>query len=437
MQTEPDPTQPGNLSEVAATSPVPARRRPPQETRTDEDLPLSEATAPAPISQDPSQRQLWAPSGPSPELEKPPSGPVEPTREEPPSPRLSKQATHLFTLSYLIFFSIFGTLARIGLEALAFYPGAPVITGILWPNVGGSLLMGFFLEDKNIFREEWGHSCTQDEDKTEHEKAKNHKSVKKTIPMYIGLTTGFCGCFTSFSTFMRDVFLALSNDLPNPSGATVSRNGGYSFMALVAVILITVSLSMSALIFGAHLALALHPFVPTVPFRFFRRFLDPLFVLLGWGCWLGAVFMAIWPPDRHSAHEVWRGRAVFSIVFAPLGCLLRFYASIYLNTRLPTFPLGTFVVNIFGTIIQGMCFDLQHVSWIGGTLTSCQVLNGVMDGFCGCTTTVSTWVAELNGLGRRRQAYIYGIVSMGVALGFLVVIIGSLRWTVGLASPIC
>ncbi|RMJ21748.1 chromosome condensation protein [Aspergillus sp. HF37] len=216
------------------------------------DLALSESTAPAPVSHDPSQRHLWTPSGP-----------IEPSREQPPIARLSKHATHLFSVSYLIFFAIFGTLARIGLQALTIYPGAPVITG---------LLMGFFLEDRNVFREEWGGDCKRDEDTTEHERAKTHKSVKKTIPLYIGLTTGFCGCFTSFSTFARDIFLALSNDLssPPPSAPIVSRNGGYSFMALVAVILLTVSLSLSSLIFGAHLALALHPLTPTIPFTLTR-----------------------------------------------------------------------------------------------------------------------------------------------------------------------
>ncbi|KAA8648221.1 hypothetical protein EYZ11_009164 [Aspergillus tanneri] len=369
--------------------------------------------------------------------------------ESPLTQRLAKHATSLYTLSYLVFFSIFGTLARLGLQALTVYPSVPVLTGVLWANVGGCLLMGFFLEDQNIFREEWGsHDTSANHSGGATEKAKRHKSVKKSIPLYIGLTTGFCGSFTSFSSFIRDIFLALSNDLPNPSNPTVSRNGGYSFMALVAVILVTVSLSLSALIFGAHLALALDPVVPTLPFRFIRRFLDPLFVILGWGCWLSAVFLAIWPPDRHNPPpEVWRGRAVFAIVFAPLGCFLRYYVSLALNARIPAFPLGTFTVNIVGTIVLAMCFDLQRVDGLGSALassagssailTSCQVLQGVMDGFCGCATTVSTWVAELNGLSRRRQAYVYGISSIAVALAFVIVIVGSLRWTLGFVEPMC
>ncbi|KAJ5098141.1 hypothetical protein N7532_005142 [Penicillium argentinense] len=417
------------------------------------DPPLTETSCPQPVEPVSSQRQLWRASATGetpaqteaqPEIEAEGAVQTEPARTA--EPILSPHVTHFYTVSYLIFFAIWGTLARVGLQALTFYTGAPVVTGVLWANVGGSLVMGFLAEDRKLFCEEWGQTPIQPKTTDEaHELAKKHKAVKKTIPLYVGLATGFCGCFTSFSSFIRDVFLALSNSLPDPSlpagDSIVSRNGGYSFMALVAVIILTVSLSLSALIFGAHLALALARFTPTVPFAPTRRIVDPAIVVLGWGCWLGAVFLAIWPPDRHDGPDTWRGRAVLACVFAPLGCLFRFYVSLYLNSRISSFPLGTFTVNIFGTIIEGVCYDLQHVSGLGAVvpaaLSGCQVLQGVMDGFCGSATTVSTWVAELNGLSKRRHAYVYGVTSVAVALGFLVVIMGSLAWTRGFDEAVC
>ncbi|KUL86296.1 hypothetical protein ZTR_08540 [Talaromyces verruculosus] len=443
-----------------------------QEHYGEEGIPLAEITSEPPVARREEPRPLAAP----------------PAEALPP---LSAWATRLYTVSYLVFFAIWGTLARLGVQALTTYPGAPVLTGVLWANVGGCILMGFFIEDRNIFREEWGRpaedatkSQSQSQPRRQSSSAsaqqrwlKKHKTVKKSIPLYIGLTTGFCGSFTSFSSFMRDAFLALSNDLADPSvspatGSLIaSRAKGDSFMAVVAVLAVTVSMSTAAFYLGAHLALALDPLIPTVPFRFARKVLDPLVVVLGWGCWLGAVFMAIWPP-----HNAWRTDAVFAIVFAPLGCLLRFYMSLALNARIPVFPLGTFAVNIIGTGVLGMCYDLQHVAGIGAPvdswgfdplapssrpslfpgvsaeleatarsiLVSCQVLQGVMDGFCGAATTVSTWIAELTSIGlgtsRRRRfawAYLYAAVSMGVGLGLLVVVMGSVRWSRGFDKPYC
>lgn len=376
--------------------------------------------------------------------------------------RASRFATELYTISYLIFFAIWGTLARLGLHALTFYPGAPVIFPGLWTNVAGTFIMGFLAEDRRLFRAEWGNlgdalpepagrpaeSNTEGSEKYQKEKAR-HGKVKKTIPMYIGLATGFCGSFTSFSSFMRDVFLALSNDLPYPinhpfppntptpsSTATMPRNDGHSVMAVLGTIILTLATCHAAFKVGAHLALALHPLTPTLPFRFTRRFVDPAIVLLGFGTWLGAILMAIFPP-----HNAWRGQALFACIFAPLGCLARYYISLHLNAFNPSFPLGTFTCNILGTAVLGMAFDLQHARLLGsdvagGSVIGCQVFAGVMDGFCGALTTVSTWVAEIEGL-KIRKAYVYEAASVGVGLGLLVLVMGTVRWTVGWEVVVC
>lgn len=372
--------------------------------------------------------------------------------------RASSWLTTLYTISHLIFFSIFGTLARLGVQWFAFYPGTPIATPVIWANVGGSFVMGFLAEDRQLFRDEWiarerSHPDKHLKEGLEHEElsAAERTKIKKTVPLYTGLAVGFCGSFTSFSSFMRDVFLALSNDLPapvnHPSTGTVlttseaSRSGGYSFLALVAVILATIALSLGALIVGAHTALALDSITPRIPSRFTRRMLDPLMVFLGFGCWLGALFLAIWPPDRFQATPTWRGTVLFPIVFAPTGCLLRFYASLKLNGLVPSFPLGTFAANTFGSAIEGMCYDIQHVGVgvngaVGGGLVGCQVLQGVQDGFCGCLTTVSTWVGEINGL-RRKSAYLYALASVVGGFCLMVVIMGSVRWSVGWSPPVC
>lgn len=374
---------------------------------------------------------------------------------------VSKLATQFFTISYLILFSLFGTLARLGLQALTSYHGAPVMFSSVWPNFAGSLVMGFLIEDRKLFRNEKGTptydlqlrkarqtrndeesgsgSGTKSTDINLAAAKKAHQATKKTIPLYIGLATGFCGSFTSFSSFVRDIFLALSNDLPDPDlSTTIPRNGGYSFMAVLAVILTTLSLSLGGLFVGAHIAAALERFTPSIPYKFTCNVVDRVAAFLAFGCWIGAVVLSAVPPDRFSnglgSAEVWRGRATFSLVFAPLGCLVRHYASIHLNGKIASFPLGTFAVNIIGTAILGMAWDIAHVP--DGGIVGCQVLQGIEDGFCGCLTTVSTWVSELSSL-RKRHAYIYGLSSVVVALACMVAIMGGLRWTQGFADLAC
>ncbi|KFH48453.1 hypothetical protein ACRE_007090 [Hapsidospora chrysogenum ATCC 11550] len=420
-----------NLDELAATAPVENvdeqhiyRHRSLEETRTRE-----------------SQRRKSIAA-------RRPEGEARPPQAEERAAEVSPFATQLFTLSYLIFFAILGTLARVGLSALTWYPGAPVSFSVLWSNFGGSFVMGFLIEARNLFfREEDAEpgsneqldgqvrSKRSDEENDPGpdlaEAKEKRMAVKKTLPLYVGLSTGFCGSFTSFSAFIADAFSAVSNDLVAPDGSDPprGRNGGYSFMALLAVVIVTVSLSLAGLSLGAHLAIALEHWKVSIRYPVTRTVLDPLGVILGWGSWLGAVLMAVFP-----AHDAWRGRVVFALVFAPLGCIARFYLSLHLNGKMASFPLGTFVANVTGTAVLGMAFDIAHVP-IGGVV-GCQVLQGVDDGFCGCLTTVSTWVAELNSL-RRRHAYVYGGVSVVSAFALMVAIMGGLRWSDGFSGLLC
>ncbi|KAL8897276.1 MAG: hypothetical protein Q9192_002660 [Flavoplaca navasiana] len=439
----PDPYQ--NLDEVEEPGPVELPDIPKPQGYLEDRLPNTAQPDDRRIREDPS---VWSTD---PDTAKRPSL----ARRQ----HVTRLATEFYTISYLIFFSILGTLARLGLQALTFYPGAPVATGVLWANVAGSFILGFLAQDRKLFgaRNDTRPPSTsfaqpspshRDQEQTSSLRTpqQGHASVKTTIPLYIGLSTGFCGSLTSFSSFIRDVFLALANALPVPISHTsasptlIHRSGGYSFMAFLAVIITTVALSISALIVGAQLAVGVERYTPSITYPFARRFLDRATVFLGWGSWLGAIILAIWPPDQPThtrKSEHWRGAALFAIVFAPLGCLSRFYISLMLNSRIKSFPLGTFVVNILGTALEGVFWDLQHSSdSVQGGVVGCQVLQGMMDGFCGAATTVSTWVGELNGL-RRRHAWVYGGVSVAVGVAIMIGVMGGVLWGKGWNTPVC
>ena len=361
----------------------------------------------------------------------------------------------LYTLSWLTFFALLGTLARLGVETITQYPDAPVTSRVLWANLGGSLIMGFLVEDRNLFGipSHLDPTAEKGEDPVDEQKIHSiHLKHKKTIPFYTGLTVGFCGCFTSFSSFISDAFLALTNALPT-SNATIPyrssvtppahRNAGFSFEALVAILIIHPAVALAALKVGGHLALAVRPILPRqiLSANIFIKFVNPMMVFVSFGCWiLGSLFLTIFTPSSGPSPVNWRARATIPLLFSPPGCWLRFYLSKYLNRpSTPNFPWGTFVANVFGTFVFGMAWDLQHARSIGAAVNNgnaCAVLLGVQQGFCGCLTTVSTWAVELNGLNWR-PAWIYGLSSVIISLAGLVIIEGSMGWTIGFGEPVC
>lgn len=385
------------------------------------------------------------------------------TENDVPNPQgvfVSRAITELCTICHLTFFSILGTLARLGLEALTKYPGAPVAFTSLWVNFAGSLLFGFFaessdrlnatrMEDRYADQGEEGsgsnssRTMRDEEDRAgqtaEEQEEDDLPSQRQPSLLYVGLSVGFCGSFTTFSSFMRDVFLALSNNMTSPPP---SRSIGDDFMAPLAVLIGTLFLCLAAIRVGAHIAILVSKVNWVLPGSY-HFLLNRAMLAIGIGVWAGAIIMAAVPPDRPSGpasrgtwgEETWRGLVLFALVFAPVGCIVRFYLSSKLNGLQAGFPIGTFAANIIGTMVLGMAWDLQHSS-AGSAHVGCQVLQGIMDGFCGCLTTVSTWVAELGSL-RRKHAYVYGGVSLGVSLASLVVIMGSHLWSRGWMEPTC
>ena len=419
----------------------------------DEDLELSELERNEsslnrrvcrPDSSRPAENQTNGSSGPS-------------TGEKPSQPSSDDRLDLLYNLSHLAFFAMLGTLARLGLSALTTYPSAPITTPVLWPNLAGSLIIGFLATDLRLFHSNPAaprsrrrhHGLPAAEPAPPSPLLYPQYTDKKTVPLYVGLATGFCGSLTSFSTFQRDVFLALADASPAPAMPGALRSPGQSFLALLASLILTPAVCLAGAQAGGHLAWGLDPYLPTIPAPFTRQVCDRAIVLFAALAWLGAAVLAGWPPDRPGGPAAaadaawnagnWRGEVLFALVFAPLGCWLRWSLALLLNRRAPRFPLGTFAANVGGTLLESMLWDLQHAglpAGAGGGHVGCQVLQGTMDGFCGCLTTVSTWVAEMRGLGRR-WGYVYGVGSMAAGLASTLVVMGGLKWTQGFAQTAC
>lgn len=191
-------------------------------------------------------------------------------------------------------------------------------------------------------------------------------------------------------------------------------------MALLDGIVVTLALAIGGLRFGANIGYFLRHGIrhgkkdtiygfSKVSGRHAVPFLQCASIILGIGSWIGAVLMTIFQTE-------WRGVALFAVTFSPAGAILRWYLARKLNSLYPSFPIGTFTANIFGTILIG-CFSIaQQRAADYNSATACQVLQGLSDGFCGCLTTVSTFVLELQTL-ERRHAWRYGAAS--VCLGII------------------
>lgn len=376
--------------------------------------------------------------------------------------KLSRFLTQLYIYSYLVCFSILGVLAIVGLQALTIYPGALVPNTDLWANFAGCLIIGFLHEDTMLFRRYWqkaqrehekhidsttGTGGSSKDTSTQHadESAAAITAVfrasRAQVPGYLGLTVGFCGSFTSFSSVARDA-LAISNnintdDTANHLVAPVarSRETGHSVMAVLGVVILEVGLSIIALKMGAHLAIVTERLSGGARVKFgFSKIVNPLFVVLAWGIWIGTIVMTVFSP-----HDTWRGEVLFALLFAllfaPLGCIMRFQLSVKMNLLMKSFPLRTFTANILGTAILGMSYDLQHSS-ATRSIIGCQILQKIEDGFCGALTTVSTWVLELDAL-RLRHAYMYGGYSIVLAIVSITAVMDPSRWTEGFISPTC
>lgn len=137
----------------------------------------------------------------------------------------------------------------------------------------------------------------------------------------------------------------------------------------------------------------------------------------------------------------YRHQATAAIVFAFPGTLTRYMLSIHLNPLSKTFPVGTFIANIFGTALLSAFHVIQGLTSPAISSPACSVVQGLSDGqstvysilncslthdligYCGCLTTVSTFAVEVVTL-RGRSKVRYVLASWTAAQLLLLVILG-------------
>jgi CrcB protein len=214
----------------------------------------------------------------------------------------------------------------------------------------------------------------------------------------MGLTTGLCGSITTFSGLMYDSCLALFG----PSSRYIYPVSNY-FVVIIAAF----ASSFVGFVLGRHFSIFIAP--PSIKSTermqflndYMRIWLFPLLTLLSIPL---LVLLAVLLPYGHYTYFI------YSVIFAPIGSLTRYLLSIIFNTN-PNFPLGTLIANILGSYIY---FGMVAISIYVTTLSplGAQIIISIIQGYCGCLTTVSTFILELDTIKKRKYIYAYFIITL-------------------------
>lgn len=282
--------------------------------------------------------------------------------------------------------SIFGVLARLGLQALTTYDGESIFP-LAYVQATGCFIMGIGLRMKGPFGNFYG-------------------------PLYTAFTTGFCGSLTTFSGWQVDVFDSWVNS------GQFHRGGLRDFMDGLTQTWVTLVLSLASLKFGVYVCGVAQPYfsAPRPPTKNVRYTLTIL-AILTYAATFPAYFLL--PPN-------FRHQATAALLFSFPGTLTRYLLSINLNPRLKIIPLGTFIANSLGTALLGFFHVLQGFTSAVSPNT-CSLLQGLGDGYCGCLTTISTFAAEISAL-KGWKAVAYTTISWIAGQLLLLVIMGSSFW---------
>lgn len=239
--------------------------------------------------------------------------------------------TLLETLCCIILFTYFGALTRMTLSNLAtsnfqFLPD--FISSFFLANIVGSFVMGIFVPLDNFFAPSY-------------------------FSWYIGVTTGFCGSCTTFSTWQKVTAEKLAN------GQIVDG---------LMTLLFTFCTSYMALMFGKHIGEAIFH----RPVRCWRgqrfgevavtitntemsttevgrgsSFSRNIYLLIVTFVVSVSVWIALYLDTSSGNRRKWWVAAALG----PIGSLARYFLLLH-NRNRPTFPLFTFLVNVGASVMS-------------------------------------------------------------------------------------
>lgn len=228
--------------------------------------------------------------------------------------------------------------------------------------------------------------------------------------MYLGLTSGFCGCLTTFSgwqvqaaqSFLRQHFMA---SFLNLIAGLATFYSCFLFGQLVSDIFSAFCLSKR----GTRGTDALIDSQPQNPPSDPPRPISVLNIaasIASIALWI--VFGILFIFVSRSRH--WVGPAILT----PFGVGLRWYTSRW-NAKYPKFKLYTFMVNQLGVLIYAIVLVCATKFDSPQNSVRSAILAAIITGFCGALTTTSTLISELHHIGDKRFSVLYFLASVIVA----------------------
>lgn len=308
----------------------------------------------------------------------------------------------LETLCCIILFTYFGALTRMALSGLSHMYNTQLlpdfISSFFLANIVGSFVMGLFVPLDKLFS-------------------------PKYISWYSGVTTGYCGSCTTFSTWQKVTAEKLAN------GQIVDG---------LMTLLFTFCTSYMAFMFGKHIGEAVfhrpvrcwrgHRFgevavtitntdMSTTQVgvgNYLSRF---IYLLIGTFIVSATIWIALFLDTTSNIRRKWW----VVTALGPIGSLARYFLLVN-NRNRPTFPLFTFMVNVSASVIGTVILTVfvRHSNEHGNEKWLAYDLwfnYGIGAGILGCFSTVSTFVNELHKLADTDtfHAYRYGLLSIFVS----------------------
>ena len=216
--------------------------------------------------------------------------------------------------------------------------------------------------------------------------------------------TGLCGCITTFSSFNFEIILLFFNDKKEKA---INNNVALVIFYYILAIILTIGLSCVAFYFGTKMYTIVRKILSVClqteknnngskksngneSININRKKLEYIWEKYVLIIIVGILILLIGITVSLSFlidHGLW-----LAVILAPFGAKLRWFLGRMFNNKAKWryIPVGTFAANIIGSLLLAILLSAYPNS------TSDDILiEGITKGFCGCLTTVSSFIGEL------------------------------------------